>query len=139
MEFKNMLFAFILTALFGMLLLTAVVNVGTTYNVSTSEVVGGSLSLDKFNDSISSLETNAKELQAQFERQSIWSSVVGIVVEGFFGIAKDIFQLMLLPFDIVSDILSDVLGVPSFVTSIILGLFIFGVMFAIWKLLKIGE
>lgn len=138
-DFKNILFGLILTALFGMLILTAVVNVGNDYGKDTSEVVGGSLSLQKFNASISSAESNAQAMNERFAKGSVWSAIAGVVVEGIFGIAIDVFKMMLLPFGLVQDIMIDTLGVPAFVTDTILALFIFGIMFAIWRLIKIGE
>lgn len=137
--FKNMLFAFILVSLFGMLILTAVNYVGDTYSKDTSQVVGGSLSMDKFNSSISSIENNAKAMKTRFDKGSIWSAVAGVVVEGIFGIAKDMVGMILLPFDIVADIMLDVFHVPAFVTSVLLGLLILGIIFGIWRLLKIGD
>lgn len=138
-SFKNILFAFILVSLFGMLILTAVVSVADNYDKDTSEVVGGSLSLDKFNNSISSIEENSKALKTSFDRGSVWSAIAGVVVEGVFGIAKDMVTMILLPFDIVVDIMIDVFGVPAWVTSVLLGLLIMGIIFAIWRLIKIGD
>jgi len=137
--FKNTLFGFILISLFGMLLLGAVLEVGEEYSMDTSEISGGVLSLDKFNESISSVESNAKDLNERFEKGSIWSVVAGVVVEGIFGIAKDMITMILLPFDILIDIMSNVFGVPAYVTSTLLGLIIMGIIFSIWSLLKIGR
>lgn len=138
-QFKNTLFAFILLSLFGMLILSAVVSVGNTYEMNTSEVVGGALSLDKFNQSITSVEANSKALKERFDKGSIWSAIAGIVVEGIFGIVKDMVSMILLPFDIVADIMIDQFQLPAYVTSVILGLLILGIIFAIWQLLKIGN
>lgn len=137
--FKNMIFAFILVSLFGMLILTAVVGVANTYGKDTTEVVGGSLSINKFNSSISDIEQNSKDLKASFDKQSIWSAIAGVVVEGFFGIAKNMVIMILAPFDIIMDVMADLFGVPVYVTSVILGLLILAVMFAIFRLLKIGD
>jgi len=138
-DFKNILFGLILTGLFGMLILMAVVNLGNDYGMDTSQVVGGALSLDKFNNSISSAESNAQIMNERFAQGSVWSALAGVVVNGIFGIAQDIFKMMLLPFGLIQDIMLDVLHVPAFVTNVILALFIFGIIFAIWRLIKIGE
>jgi len=138
-NFKNILFAFVLLSLFGMLLLTAVVEVGSDYDMDTSQVVGGSLSIDKFNESIASIEDNAKDLKTSFDKQNIFSVVAGIVVEGIFGIAKDMVEMILLPFDIVADIMIDMFQVPTWVTSVMLGLLIMAVIFGIWRLIRIGD
>jgi len=137
--FKTTLFAFILLSVFGMLLLTTVVNVGTEYEMDTSQVVGGALNLEKFNASISSIESNAKDLKTSFDKQSVWSALAGVVVEGIFGIAKDMVTMILMPFDIMVDIMIDMFGVPAWVTSVLLGLLIMSVIFAIWRLIKIGD
>ena len=138
-SFKTTLFAFILVSLFGMLILTAVVHVASDYSKDTSEVVAGSLSMDKFNQSITNIEQDSKDLKERFDKGSIWSAVAGIVVEGIFGIAKDMVSMILYPFDIVVDIMVDVFGVPAWVTSVVLGLLILGMIFGIWRLLKIGD
>lgn len=138
-DFKNILFGLIFVALFGMLILTAVTQTGADYGMNTSDVVGGSLSLDKFNASITGIESNAQAMNERFSKQSVWSAVAGVVVEGIFGIALDIFKMMLLPFGLISDIMLDVLNVPAFVTNVIMALFIFSIMFAIWRLIKIGD
>jgi hypothetical protein len=138
-SFKTMMVAFVLFALFGMMIITAVISIGGDYSMDTSEVTGGSLSLDKFNQSISNIENDAKSLQIAFNSGSIWSTIAGVVVEGIFGIAIDMIKLILAPFDLLSDILSDTLNIPSFVSSVILGLLIFSIIFAIWRLIKIGD
>lgn len=138
-NFKNMLFAFILVSLFGMLILTAVVNVADNYDKDTTEVVGGSLSLNKFNQSITDVEQNAKDLKTSFDKGSIWSAIAGVVVEGIFGIAKNMVTMILMPFDIVIDIMIDIFGVPAWVTSVLLGLVIMAIIFGVWRLIKIGD
>ena len=138
-SFKNMLFAFIFVALFGMLILTATTQVADTYDKDTSEIVGGSLSMSKFNDSISGIEDSAKNLRADFGSGSIWSALAGVVVEGIFGIALDMIALILSPFDIVADIMIDLFGVPAWVTSVVLGVLIMGLIFAVWRLIRIGD
>ena len=137
--FKNLIFAFILMALFGMLVITAVIDVGNSYGKDTSAVAGGSLAVQKFNNSVSSIETNAKAMKVRFESGSIWSAVAGVVVEGIFGIGKDMIAMIISPFDILSDILQDNLGVPLYVVSVMLGLLILAIIFGIWRLIKIGD
>ena len=137
--FKNILFAFIFTSLFGLLFLTAVVTVANDYEIDTSEVVGGALSLEKFNQSVANIETDAKQLQSTFEKGSIWSVIAGIVVEGIFGIAKTMIGLILAPFSLLNNIMIDVFGVPAWVTSVVLGVLIMSLIFGVWRLIKIGD
>ena len=138
-NFKVMLFAFVLFALFGMLILSAVVEVGDNYSMDTSQVVGGSLALDKFNESVTTVETQARLQQTAFSTKSIWSAVAGLVLIGIFPIAQALASMILTPFKIVSEIASNTLGIPSYVTSVVLGLLIISIILAVWRLLKVGD
>ena len=138
-SFMNIFVGLVLVALFGMLILLAVNDTGNYYGKDTSSVTGGSLSMQKFNDSISDINENAQGLKLAFDSQSVWSALAGVVVEGIFGLAKNIATLMLFPFQLIQDIMIDVLNIPVFVASTILGLFIFSILIAIWRLIKIGE
>ena len=138
-QFRNTLYAFILISLFGMLILTAVVQVGQTYEMDTTQVTGGSLSIQKFNQSISNIEQSAKDLKTSFDKQNVWSALAGVVVEVIFGISKDMVAMILLPFDIIIDIMMDMFGVPAWVTSVLIGLLIMGVILSIWRLIRIGD
>ena len=136
-EFKKTLFAFILASLFGLLMATVVLNVGGDYGADSSQI-SGSLSLSKFNDSITNVDEHAQNLEEKFEKGSVWSTVAGVVVEGIFGIGKEIIRIILLPFGVMKNILIDVFQIPTYVTDVILALFLFGVIFSIWRLIKVG-
>jgi len=137
--FKNTLFAFVLVALFGVLIISVVVNTGSEYSMNTSEITGGALSLDKFNQSITNVQSSAESMNERFAKGNVWSVIAGVVVEGIFGIAVDIFKMLILPFSLITNVMTDILHIPPFVTSIIMALFIFGIIFAIWRLIKIGD
>ena len=137
--FKNTLFAFVLVALFGVLIISVVVKTGSEYSMNTSEITGGALSLDKFNQSITNVQSSAESMNERFAKGNVWSVIAGVVVEGIFGIAVDIFKMLILPFSLITNVMTDILHIPPFVTSIIMALFIFGIIFAIWRLIKIGD
>lgn len=136
--FKNTLFGLTLVSLFAVLILTAVISMGGEYSKDTSTVVGG-FNLTGFNQSLTDISSNAQAMEQRFEKGSIWSAVAGIVVEGIFGILIDIFKMLLSPFFLITHIMENILHIPSYVTGTILGLFIFGIIFAIWRLIKIGD
>jgi len=137
--FKNTLFAFVLVALFGVLIISVVVNTGSEYSMNTSEITGGALSLDKFNQSITNVQSSAESMNERFAKGNVWSAIAGVVVEGIFGIAVDIFKMLILPFSLITNVMTDILHIPAFVTSIIMALFIFGIIFGVWRLIKIGD
>jgi hypothetical protein len=138
-NFKSILFTFILFALFGWLLLTSVVQTGSTYGKNMTEVSGGAFDMSSFNQSINNLSSTAQTFQGRFSKQSVWSVVAGIVVTGLFGIANDLFKIILWPFSILNSIMINVLHIPDIVTSIIWALIILTVVFGIWRLIKVGD
>jgi len=138
--FKSLLIGATLVALFGMLILSATYEIGTDYDMEDLDiVVGGATGITEFNDSITDIETDAQSLKARFESGSVWSAVVGVVVEGIFGIAKDMFSMIFLPVTFVGNIMEDRFGIPTYFTSVISGIIIFAVIFGIWRLIKIGD
>jgi len=138
-KFKNYLFAFILVSAFGMLILTTVIEGGNNYSLDTSKIAGGSLSITQFNESISNLQTESENLKKSFDDQSIWSSIAGVVVEGFFGIAGSMFNMIFAPLNLIINILIDIFGIPIWFSTVIVGLLILGVMLSIWRLIKVGD
>ena len=136
--FWTYLSGFILVALFGMLILSTVIEVGGEYDMDTSKVVGGATSLSKFNNSISDVETQAQSMKKTFEEGSIWA-IGGVVVTGIFGITYTMITLIFSPFTLLKDIAENMFDVPVYVTAVVFGLLIFGLIFAIWRLIKIGD
>jgi len=138
-SFKTLLFGAILVALFGMLIMTAVNEMGVDYGKDTSLVVGGNDAMQGFNQSIKNVQSSAESFSARFESGSVWSVLAGVVVDGVFGIAKDMTLLIIAPFRIISALMVGVFGVPTYVTGVIIGLLILSIIFAVWRLIKIGD
>lgn len=138
-NFKSVVIGFILFALFGFLILTATSQSGIIYGKNMTEVSGGALNLSGFSEPIENLNTTAQNFQERFTKQSVWSAVAGVVVEGLFNIANDLFKLIILPFALLQGVMVNILHIPQIVTSVIWGLLILGIIFAIWRLIKIGD
>lgn len=141
MKFETLVYSMLVFGLFGALIITAIINVGTTYNKDLSEFSGSSsdLNLYKFNNTISDIEKDAEEFQEVFNRQNIFSIVAGIVVEGIFDIGIDVGKLIISPFKVLSNIMTNVLQVPSMVTNVLMAIVIFTIIFGVWYLIKVGE
>ena len=136
---KKLIFGFTMAMLFTVLVLTVVVNQGNIYGKNTSEVVGGSLSLEPFNQSVQSVEGDAENLRQSFEKQNIFSVVAGIVVTGIFTIAKAMILMIIAPYILIAGILINVLHVPIIVADVISGLLSLTIIFSIWRLIKAGS
>lgn len=135
---KTLLYGFILFALFAVLIITIVNDQGSLYGRDTS-VVTGNLNLSGFNRSINSLTETGDSLRESFGKQNIFVTLGNLVISGFFGIALSMIQLIITPFTLLNSILANVLHVPSIVSGTLTGLLAFGIILAIWRLLKFGD
>ena len=138
-NFKNMLFAFILITLFGYLLIYSVNRIGSDYGMDTTEVTGGSLSENNFYGNVSGVRSASQHFQDRFSEGNVWSALAGVVVEGIFGIATDMFKIIISPMSLISNIMTNIFGVPTIVTDILVGILILSIIFGIWRLIKIGD
>jgi hypothetical protein len=138
-NFKNILVGFILIILFGYLLIFSVNSIGSEYGMDTGEVTGGSLNENNFYGNVSGVRTASQNFQLRFAEGNVWSALAGVVVEGIFGIARDMVKLIISPFSLISNIFTNLFGIPSIVVDVILGILIMVVILSIWRLIKIGD
>ena len=136
-DFKEKLIAFALFSLFAFSILVVVVQMGNTYDMDTENIIGN-MNMSGFNRTITDFETTAEKYDAQFQKQSLWSSIAGIIVTGIFDIAKGLYTIVLLPFTLLGAILLN-MGIPSYVVTTLKGILIIVLMFGVWRLLKIGS
>jgi hypothetical protein len=136
---KHLVIGFILITLVGVLILSSVNELANEYDMNTTEVLVGSLDYNKFYGNASVFEEDMKDLKQSFDKQNVWSAIAGVVVEGIFGIGKDIVLLIFSPFDLIMDILQDVFKVPPIVTSILLAILIIIIIMGVWQLIKVGN
>jgi hypothetical protein len=135
-SFKGVLFALVLFALFGFLVVYAVVEMGNNYGKSSSEIGDGALDDTSFQSSVQNVSDNAENYRARFE-----SGEVDDVddASGIFGVATDMISMITAPFTLLGQVLDNILGVPVIVTNIILGLVGITLLLSIWRLLKQGD
>lgn len=138
-QLKALLFGFIVITLFATLLITVVNDQGVLYEKDTTQITGGSLGISGFNSSVQNFSSTAENLRERFENQNIFVALGDVVISGLFDIAVDMAKMILTPFTLVSNILTNILGVPSFVTNVIMGLLVLSIIFAIWRLIKVGD
>jgi len=138
-RFYNILIAFILITLFGYLLIYSVNSIGSDYGMDTTQVTGGSLSENNFYGNVSGVRTASQHFQDRFSEGNVWSALAGVVVEGIFGIATDMFKIIVSPMSLISNIMTNIFGVPTIVTDILVGILILSIIFGIWRLIKVGD
>jgi hypothetical protein len=135
-SFKGILTGLVLFVLFSSLILTVAVDFGADNGRSASEIGGGSFNLSVFENSANSIEGNASAYRTRFE-----SGDVNDVddASGIFSIVTDMINMITTPFRLLSQVLSNILGVPSIFINVILGLLAIALILAIWSLIKKGD
>jgi len=135
-SFKTTMIGLVLFVLFSSLILTVAIDFGTEYNHSASEIGGGSLNLSVFEDSASSIESDAQGYRSRFE-----SGAVDDIDDpsGLFSVVTDMVSMITTPFSLLSQVLRNMLGIPSLVINVLLGLLAISLILAIWSLLRKGD
>ena len=134
--FKGILTGLVLFVLFSSLILTVAIDFGAENGRSASEIGGGSFNLSVFEDSASNVSDKAQSYRARFE-----SGEVDDVddASGVFSIVTDMISMITTPFGLLSQVLSNILGVPTLFINVVLGLLSIALILAIWSLLKKGD
>lgn len=137
---KNIFIGFIVLLLFTTLVLSAVMFEGNVYHKNTDQVIGG-FNFSGFNNSITGLGATAQSSLKAFTTGDIFSplTVAGIVATGIFSVGKTIINLVIAPFSLFANILTNVLQIPTYVTATILVILIFSLIFGLWRLVKWGS
>lgn len=136
---KGIVIGAMLISLFTFLILVFATDIMGNYGKSTTELEEGSFSLTPYEDYLSGVENQSRTFQDRYEKSNIFSLIAGIVVTGIFGIGKSMVVLITTPFTLFAQILNNVVGVPPIFTSVILAITIILILFASWRLIKIGD
>jgi len=143
-DFPTLLKSFMIITLFSFIILSIVILFAGEYGKDTTEI-GERIGLNVINATLSNIESTTKGWQTDFnaneEKESSFQiilDVLGFLSIGMFNILKGMITFIVTPFTIFSNILSNVLGVPTIVVSIINALIILTGIFGLWSLLKRG-
>ena len=134
--FKSMVTALVLFVAFTWLILSVAIDFGEDHGVSADSIGDGSLDIESFRTSAETVEGSAQSYRARFE-----SGDVDDIddASGIFSIATDIINMITTPFTLLSQIASNIFGVPSLIINVLLGLLAIGLIFSIWRVLRAGS
>ena len=135
-SFKHTLIALVLFVVFAWLILTVAIDFGAEYGREASEIGDGSLDVVNFQTVASDIEGDAQGYRTRFE-----SGTVDNIddASGIFSIATDMISIITSPFSLLSQIMVNILHIPSLVINVVLGLLAIGLILGIWRLLRAGS
>jgi predicted RNA-binding protein len=137
-SFKNLVTAFVIISLMIFLAIGFTGRMLNHYDLE-DEIIQERLRYSNIEEVLNESEQTAENWRENFEKQNIFSLVAGIVVTGLFKITKQMFNFIITPFEVLSLVFVDVLGIPIIVFDVILFLIIVGAIFGIWSVLKKGD
>jgi hypothetical protein len=138
-SFKALLFGFVFFTLFAVLIITAVNEEGALYGKDVSEVTGGALDISQFNNSLNTISTDVESYRERFSKGNIFVTLGDVIFSGIFEIAQSMITIIITPFTLMAGIMINVLHIPKFVTDVLMALIGLAIIFAIWRLIKIGD
>jgi hypothetical protein len=135
-SFKSIVIALVLFVAFSWLILSVAIDFGSEYGRSSAEIGNGSLSITSFQSSASSVNDPAQSFRTRFESGNV-DDVDD--ASGIFSIATDIVAMITTPFTLLSQILTNIFGVPTIILNIFLGLLSIALILGIWRVLRSGS
>jgi len=134
--FKTLLFGLILFVGFTYLLITVAVDFGAEYGVNSSSIGDGALDGTAYETTVQNVSNTAEGYRTSFE-----SGDVDDVDDpsGIFSIATNMISLIVTPFTLLSQVLTNILHIPTFIINIVLGLLSIALIFGIWRVLRTGD
>jgi len=147
-DFPKLLKSFIVITLFAFLIigfsssfLRGIKDKSDNYNLTDKHIddFEERLGAEDISSTINSMNERADTWSEIFNKQSIFSVIAGIIVTGMFDLAKTMWTFITFPFQLISAIMTGVLGVPSIVATIIQVLITVSVIFGVWYLIRIGR
>ncbi len=135
-EFKKILFSLVLFGLFAFLITYTAVEMGINYGKSSTEIGEGALNDAVFKESIDNVSSSADNYRKRFESGD--TTDVDDAT-GIFSVATDMINMITAPFKLLAVVMENLLGIPTIVINIILGLLGISLILSIWGLLRIGH
>jgi len=142
-DLVNIIIGFGLFVLFSLSIFVVVTEMSTTYNIS-SETALAPIDVGGFNLIAERMHSDAKDWDDKFgggeseESQTGFGKFIGFIGGEIFSTARRTIILVTAPFSLISNILL-FLGFPTWIVNGILSILIVFLMYATWRLMKIGS
>lgn len=135
-SFKGIVIGFVLFSLFMGMILIFSNGFGNNYGTDIEEMSGGSYNLSKYYESVEDINIEAEGYRKRFESGDI-EDVDDAT--GIFSVSNDMKSMTSSSYTLLTQTLSNVLGVPDIVINVILGFILsLAFIFLVWRLVKLG-
>ena len=126
---------FMMFTLFAFFSLTFIDQMGELNEMDTDQILSGALDSSIFNESLHNATSSAEPVRERFNKAEI------VDVDAVSGI-KDIFEtivdFIVTPWELMSQIMTNVLLIPPLFTHVLLSIVLLTFVFLIWRIFKQG-
>lgn len=142
-SFQFLLKAFLIFAMFSMIIFIIVINMGNAYNKDSSKILGG-MNVSGINNTINGMNSQSQTWRNTLGTNSsnIISQGIGVVTTALDSVSFIVFSMftfIISPMTVLGSILSNVFGVPDWIISVLEAIVIITGIFGIIRLLKWGS
>lgn len=137
-RYESTIIGAVIITLFAFILIYWSSSLGVVYDKDTTKLVGGQLNYTGLNDTLESAQNTAETWKQLFTEQTDLFSFGGVVITGIFELAKTMWNFAIAPFVIILDMAQGVLDIPPTITGILIFMIIVTLIFALWRLIKVG-
>lgn len=137
--FRNLAIGFMLFGLITVLTITVVYEMGSNYGVSAerlNEATAGALDTEEYEAELLESDTTTENFRQRFEEGDV-DNVDD--PSGLFSVSGDIIGVITTPFNLLAKVMENIMGVPTIVTHVILGILNLSLILGIWRVLRAGD
>lgn len=143
LSFRGIVVGFILIGLFMYLMLSFASSISDDYTslnpeIDKNEITGGAVDMDNLTGFLESVHPSGDAQEEAFRKKGLFSIGGSDVLTGIWSVTIGVGTMITTPFSYISKILVQTFNIPSLVVLVLLGILLIIIVFAVWKLVKIG-
>jgi hypothetical protein len=130
---------FMWIALFIVVIVSFAIGLGNLYGKSSSDMIGNKINVTIFENEISSSNS---QLQASYNattEDELNTDTNILTIKSIWGSIKNTGSIIISMFNVLKTLIVDVLGIPAVAIYAVIGIFVIGLIFAIWRVISTGQ
>lgn len=138
-SFKRLAFGIILLTAFSVLIISFIISGAGEYGLGTDDLDSNQLNFTGLNQSLQDIGTKSAIWNEQFQEHGFFVATGVLAVKETFELGKNIWSFLIIPFELVFQIMINILGAPVILAGVITGLVTLSLLFGLYRLLRIGS
>lgn len=138
-DFKDYVINSLLVGLFLICMISFAVIMAQNYGHDESMMKSDKIDFSQVEKQVSQTSADANKWSKTFTSDNLFVVAGGIVLYSIWGIGKLIFGSVIAMATVITTGTSTVLGVPAIAIGVLIAIITISLIFALWKLVKVGQ